>query len=333
MKELPQLYAPMLFTLNENEKIMESWRKNQFFLMLVKPFTYVYSNCFVIFDTNPDDGTGMLAPNFTRELPPPNGKKKFESEEQEERALWYAKTHIEYGFTPAKELFGKYKGQTAIICGSGPSLEKNSELLADRDLEKTKVIALNASLTQVADYADFYFLIDTDSKLHWYQEYYREYIKLICSPVANPGTRKYWTAKDTYIFDTHWTYDKAEISEAYKDCGMVQGVLLCTYSCLNMVYLMGFDRVILIGQDFSFPDESKRYITGAKKDKEPLAHKILTVKDIYGNDVQTYEYLIREKNAVKAGCKILEDNDIECYNCTEGGILDIDKINDLGDLI
>lgn len=229
------------------------------------------------------------------------------------------------------QLFGKFKGVPAIICGAGPSLEKQLPLLKkirDRALIFAGGSALNA-LGAAGLSPDFGGAIDPNPT---------QYERLIsCGNLDIPyfyrnrlfhpafelikGPRLYLTGTGGY--DVSNFYEQAfGIDEPFFDEGHNVVNFL-----IQIAYRLGCDPIVCIGVDLAFTN-GMVYAPGVVEDRsfdlnahlDPKQIETLAIKrtDVNGNEVETLWKWIAESTWI--GDFANEYSDVQVVNCTEGGI-------------
>ena len=228
-------------------------------------------------------------------------------------------------------LFGKFKNIPAIICGAGPSLEKNIHLLktlGNRALIFAGSSALNAL---AASEVDIHFgagidpnpaqeerlsqLSNVNFPFFYRNRIYPPALKLI------KGPKLYITGSGGY-----------DIAEWFEKQLNIQGTLIdegrnVINFCLEIAYALGCNPIITVGADLAYTGD-KKYAPGVignvllSKDAvlcaESAYDSTLMKKDIHGKPVQTLWKWVAESNWTADFAK--QHPEITLINATEGGL-------------
>lgn len=212
------------------------------------------------------------------------------------------------------------KGLPAIIVSAGPSLSKNI-----KELKKAKgksfIIATDSALRGLLDEGiipDAYATIDPLKPLNRFESQQIENIPLLCLESARYEVLE--NHKDKMIFSNNLFgygnlfYKMKKIDYQTHDSG--GSVATFAYTVAR---IMGFQTIILVGQDLAFTDET-RYYEKAKEwsDHDTLPQQMyVEVEDIHGKMVKTSKDL-----AIYIGWfeKQIENyQEVETIDATEGG--------------
>jgi hypothetical protein len=228
-------------------------------------------------------------------------------------------------------LFGKFKKVPAIVCGAGPSLEKNIHLLnalRTRALIFAGSSALNAL---AAAGVDIHFgagidpnraqeerlsqLSNVDFPFFYRNRIYPQALKLI------KGPKLYITGAGGY-----------DIAEWFEKQLNIQGELIdegrnVINFCLEIAYALGCNPIITVGADLAYTGD-KKYAPGVvgdvllSKDTVLCANSTydtpLMKNDIYGKPVQTLWKWVAESSWIADFAK--KHPEITLINATEGGL-------------
>lgn len=237
---------------------------------------------------------------------------------------------IEKSFQGEK-LFGKYKDVPAIICGSGPSLQKNFETL--RSLGKQALIISGGSALTALSFQGFLphltaafgpnILQKDRLKNHLAFETPFIYQNRLFYQVSWEihGPRLLINKPESYpIVD--WLEKKLEISEE----GSTKGGVSISNFCISLAKNLGCNPIIFVGYDMAYTNDSwyAEGIMSSKEEKKSKAptnlkwKEIIESKDIYGNPIQTTRNWIAESEWIENFSKI--NKDITIVNASEGGI-------------
>lgn len=205
----------------------------------------------------------------------------------------------------------------AIVVAAGPSLEKNVDLLKQAK-GKALIIVVDSAIKTVYSRGiqpDFVITIDALKPTHLFEVKGIEQAYLLADGGANtdvldmihPQNLVFYSSSSP-IWDRLFREEGTQIEEVY--CGGSVAI-----DALTMAIIMGFKRVILIGQDLALTGD-KQYADGEKLDKSPRPGEVV-VKDIYGNDIRTlqdYREFIRAIERLA-----YEHPQLEIIDATEGG--------------
>lgn len=231
----------------------------------------------------------------------------------------------------ANKLFGRFKGIPAIICGAGPSLNKNFsvlETLSDRALIFSGGSSLNA-LSSRSFIPHFGAGIDPNPPQYerlmtnfgyevpfFYRNrmYHRAFR-------AIHGPRLYLNGTGGYKV-SEWFEQKLEI----KDWIVDEGHNVINLS-IDVARKLGCDPIILVGMDLAYTG-MKSYASGVVANNEVKKESILNVKDlesgaflrkdVNGEDVYTLWKWVSEAQWIGNYAK--RHTDVKVLNATEGGI-------------
>lgn len=216
------------------------------------------------------------------------------------------------------DYIGKFPADMpAIVVAAGPSLEKNVDLLKQAN-GKALIIVVDSAIKTVYSRGikpDFVITIDSLKPTRLFEQEGIGDAYLLADGGANTDVFDTIHPKNLIFYSSSSpTWDRlfreegTQIQEVY--CGGSVAV-----DALTMAIIMGFKRVILIGQDLALTDD-KQYADGEKLDKKPRPGEVV-VKDIYGNDVRTlqdYREFIRAIERLA-----YENPEVEIIDATEGG--------------
>lgn len=228
-------------------------------------------------------------------------------------------------------LFGKFKNVPAIICGAGPSLEKNIHLLKSLG-NKAIIFAGSSALNALAaSGVDIHFgagidpnpaqeerlgqLPNVNFPFFYRNRIYPPALKLI------KGPKLYITGSGGY-----------EVAEWFERQLNIQGELIdegrnVINFCLEIAYALGCNPIITVGADLAYTGD-KKYAPGvignvllskeAVLCTESAYDSSLMKRDILGNPVQTLWKWVAESNWIADFGK--KHPEITLINATEGGL-------------
>lgn len=157
-----------------------------------------------------------------------------------------------------------YKGKTALCLSAGPSLRKNIEFIKE-NRNKFIIFAVNPTLRLLKEYnitPDFAVIIEANDVAHQLKNIDIENTYLITDAFSSNDILK-TKAKKTinYISDqnffNHWVKKCLGLKDILFSLGTV------SYTAFMSAFVMGFDKIILCGQDLAYQD-GKCYAKGSQ---------------------------------------------------------------------
>lgn len=231
----------------------------------------------------------------------------------------------------AKSLFGKFSGVPAIICGAGPSLDKNLpllETLGDRALIFAGGTALNA-VNSRGFLPHFGLGIDPNEQqltrlimnkayeipFFFRSRLFHDAFRLI------QGNPLYVTGSGGHDI-SDW-FEKELGIEGKKIC---EGFNVVNFS-LSLAHALGCNPIIFVGLDLAYTNR-RSYQSGVsshpthliKKDfrTKGTSEELLLINDIYGNPTYTLWKWVGESSWYSQFAH--EHPEVTLYNATEGGL-------------
>ncbi|MDF2949157.1 MAG: hypothetical protein K0R07_1184 [Sedimentibacter sp.] len=227
------------------------------------------------------------------------------------------------------EKFGSYKDKTAILVAAGPSLDEEIENLRYiKDNGLAYIFSVGSAINTLI-YNNIYphatSAIDPSAKNQVVFEMLKEKeiteIPLVFGSSAGyknlesyPGKKYHMiTSQDAIAIYYLKNEDGSEIN-------VVSDAPTVAAATLQLLYLLGFDKIILVGQNLGYRDK-KRYADGISyhniviTDKEE--EKAIWVKDVYGNDILTSNGFNSMRKQIESYIKLLPN--INVINATKGG--------------
>lgn len=208
----------------------------------------------------------------------------------------------------------------AIIVSAGPSLKKNiHELKKVRG--KAFLIATDSALNGMlleGIIPDAFVTLDAIKSLKRFENEEIKSIPLICTESARWEVLDKHTGKKIFVNNSFGFGDLflKELGITYQESFHGASVATFAYTIARM---MGFQTIILVGQDLAFTDNSRYYekakIEGCHDTLED--HLSVEVEDIYGGKVKTSKDLLIYKEWFEK--QIEDDKEIETIDATEGG--------------
>ena len=222
-----------------------------------------------------------------------------------------------------EELFGKFQNKPAIIVSAGPSLAKNVELLKDIK-NKALIICVGTALRVLLDKGIIPDLVITvDPHIYNYRHFENiefDNIPLVYYSCVNPNILNEHKG-EKFVFKFQDIYLGEVINNYMKDIEKLNSGGSVAHNALDLAIKMGADPIVFIGQDLAYTDD-KTHSKGTIYENNNLEDekenkKIVSVKDIYGNDIMTSEILY---NYLRWFENVIEHNNDRTYiDATEGG--------------
>lgn len=229
-------------------------------------------------------------------------------------------------------LFSQFKNIPAIICGAGPSLEKNGELLktlSDRALIFAGGTAMNAINAQgiiphfgvgidpnIYHYSRIIANLAFETPFFYRNRMYHNALKTI------HGDKLYITGAGGY-FISDWVEKKLGISDSRF---LSEGYNVINFS-LSIAQALGCNPLFFVGVDLAYsqnlsyaPGIFHHAIHDPKLDFQTKStrEELILKDDIYGNPIYTLWKWVQE--AMWFSQVAQDDPQLSLYNCTEGGI-------------
>lgn len=231
----------------------------------------------------------------------------------------------------ADELFGKFHNIPAIICGAGPSLEKNLSLLG-KLLNKALVFAGGSALNALSKRdiqphfgagidpnVPQYDRLSTNSSFETPFFYRNRLLHKAFNTIHGP--RLYVTGSGGYDISSFF-----EEGLGIKGTPIEEGHNVVNF-CLEIAHALGCNPIIFVGMDLAYTD-MKAYASGVIEDNRVEAADITTTQnidqaallktDIYGKPIYTLWKWIAEAEWIGDFAKAHPD--IRVINATEGGL-------------
>jgi hypothetical protein len=221
-------------------------------------------------------------------------------------------------------LFGKFSGIPAIICGAGPSLEKNRSLL--HDLQQRALIFSGGSATNALSSIGVqpHFCVGLDPNEAQIQRlssnlafeipfFYRSRLNHEAF-LKTHAPRLYLTGGGGYEIADYFEQQLGIEGQPFEE-----GRNVITFA-LEIAHLMGCSPILFVGLDLAYTSDklySRGVATAADETPEP-ADERLWRQDIFGKPVQTEWKWTAEAEWIGDWAK--EHPEALLLNCTEGGI-------------
>ena len=156
--------------------------------------------------------------------------------------------------TPLVHFKDVYKGKTAVIVSAGPTLDRNIEALK-KNRDKYILFTVGTALKTLISndiQPDFLCIIETYNSAKQVEGINLEKVNFITEPYSNPVLRNY-KYKNTYShisanapINRLWAEICGEEIDEYWTKGTV------SYTALNSARILGFSKIILVGQDLAY---------------------------------------------------------------------------------
>lgn len=148
-----------------------------------------------------------------------------------------------------------YKGKTAICLSAGPSLAENIEIIK-KNQDKFVIFALNPTIKLLAKHdiqPDFILYIETINNIAQFQYDIVKNSYLILEPYC------YWKtytlqSKGIFNYISENTFLNPWVLDCLKSKTNLQTMGTVSYMALMSAFIMGFEKIILIGQDLAYKD-------------------------------------------------------------------------------
>ncbi|WP_265444767.1 6-hydroxymethylpterin diphosphokinase MptE-like protein [Acetivibrio straminisolvens] len=223
-------------------------------------------------------------------------------------------------------LAGKFKGIPGILVSAGPSLEKNIHLL--KGLEDKCVIMAAGTAVRVMESFGLspHFMVGIDAgekegEIHSNvknKDIYFIYSNQVSTYSVNGYTGPKFVMNYPVDMYTAGFFDYADIKSDF----FLSGPSVAN-TCFDILFKMGCDPIIIIGQDMAFTfgsmyaGEAPGTVINDNEDIQKRGY--ILAKDIYGNEVYTTRPFLAIRNWFEGYFEKVRDK-IEIINATEGGL-------------
>jgi len=220
-----------------------------------------------------------------------------------------------------KDLKDKFKDKPGIVVATGPSLNKNIQLL--RGLENKAVIcAVDASVKVMKKHSlkphlvtSLERLIPTAKLFEGLSKEDVENVYLAATPVIHPQTYANFPGERIIVYRNFATFKWLDIEKGTLDIGP---------SAANMAFkvleFMGCNPIILIGQDLAFGEDDTTHAKGATYgEKEEVYHTKRQILEVEGNYVPKIKTTDTWYKFLKYYEKDIAGFKGQVINATEGG--------------
>lgn len=227
-------------------------------------------------------------------------------------------------------------GKTVVLVAAGPSLERDIETLK-KYRSRVDIACCDKAFGILLDHgikADYVSIADAGIPFRWIEKYIdqTEGVSLFAGCYCNPEWARAWKGKKYFYcnedsIDTQKIF-KPMIDKNGFDCRIipagsnVSNAMLCFINGSNNAGIqnyMGYDRVLLVGYDFSWSDEGNYYAFNNPIPKRYYMHH-RTLLDYKGNMANTSDNLLFSAKWLH---QYITAFGINAVNCSEAGLLDI----------
>lgn len=244
---------------------------------------------------------------------------------------------IEHGFQNVKYLLNNsfdfrnldyYKNKPAIIVATGPSLDKNIDVLKKYQ-DNALVLSAGTSLHKLLKYGvkpDIFSVLERPEKVYNYtirdiveEGEFPEGIVPILDGVVHP--KIYNNVNDNVIpvFRDTVTTEKWFVENIEDLVGLDTGLSVANLA-FQIAYLLQCSPIILVGQDLSFSPDGRRHSKDTKYDelgeRELKNHEVVEVTGYNGEKLKARKLWKQFKNWFEY---IIKKEDVCCIDATEGG--------------
>lgn len=276
---------------------------------------------------------------------------KFAWSEHEKNNYMINREYVKKG-KGIKELKGKYKKKPAFFISAGPSLNRALPFLSKLS-EMFYLIAVDTSLpvllkSQIKPH--FFVSVDPqDISFNHISNYLNENIPVILTPTANPKTVLHYSGEKYFVVQRTSEINKIELEELIREKGESKGGGSVSCIALDIMVQMGFDPIIFVGQDCSFPgnrlyadnsfeDEILINLLNEQNTMEMISRenikgkKEVTIEDKFGNKVISHQHLylyLRYLEQIVQNYKQVTFYNWLSLGARVEGVKDINSINEI----
>lgn len=220
-----------------------------------------------------------------------------------------------------KDLKDKFKDKPGIVVATGPSLNKNIQLL--RGLENKAVIcAVDASVKVMKKHSLKPHLVTSLERLTPTAKLFEglskedvENVYLAATPVIHPQTYANFPGERIIVYRNFATFKWLDIEKGTLDIGPSAGNM-----AFKVLEFMGCNPIILIGQDLAFGEDDTTHAKGATYgEKEEVYHTKRQILEVEGNFVPKIKTTDVWYKFLKYYEKDIAGFKGQVINATEGG--------------
>jgi len=214
----------------------------------------------------------------------------------------------------AKHLKNSFKDVPAIICGAGPSIEKNIDHLKQLT-DKALILAGGSALNVLSENKikpHFAASIDKEAPFQRFKKHKFFDVPFFYQNQMSAKNFSFLQKQKLLVGDNgeyqleKWLYNKIGIEIDTFDTGWTVATFL-----LSLAHFMGCNPIIFVGLDCSF--KNNRYAKGVKEGSEN--YTLIKAKDIYNQEIFTQKDWIEAANWIAEFAK-----DKEIYNANGEGL-------------
>lgn len=208
-----------------------------------------------------------------------------------------------------------YKGKTALILCAGPSLEENIDIIK-KNQDKFILFALNPTLKLLQKHQidpDFVIAIESTYIAKQFEgvdtkKYHFILEPSVCCSASKLETKKTFNYISKNNFFNNWVRECLSVTDDIKPAGTV------SHTAFSSAFLMGFEKIILIGQDLAYKDGSC-YSKGCQwSNLECIYDKNEKKYKIIANDFEKFTEVLRAHQQTYEEAKKEAQNHIEHLN-------------------
>ena len=221
-----------------------------------------------------------------------------------------------------------YKGKPAICVASGPSLDKNIDVLKENQ-HNALILAAGTSLHKLLNYGikpDIFSVLERPEKVYKYtikdlveEEKFPEDMVAILNGVVHPKIYNNINSDIIPIFRNNVHTENWFVENIDNLLGFDTGLSVANMT-FNIAKLLGCSPIIMVGQDLSFSPEGRKHSKDTKYDElgevEVKEHEIIELDGYDGGKVKSKKLWKQFKNWFEY---VIEEEKIKCIDATEGG--------------
>ena len=222
-----------------------------------------------------------------------------------------------------------YKNKPAICVASGPSLDKNIDILKKYQ-DNALVLSAGTSLHKLLNYGikpDIFSVLERPEKVYKYtikdiveDGVFPEDLVAILNGVVHSKIFNNITSDIIPIFRDNVHTEEWFVKNIKNLVGFDTGLSVANLT-FNIARLLGCSPIILVGQDLSFTPDGKRHAKDTKYDelgeRKLKNHEIVEVEGYNGEKLKARKLWKQFKNWFEYTIK---EEDIKCIDATEGGV-------------
>lgn len=219
------------------------------------------------------------------------------------------------------DLKDKFKGMPGIVVSTGPSLDKNIELLSGLE-NKAVICAADASVKVMKKYSLKPHLVTSLERLTPTAKLFEglskedvEDVYLAATPVIHPETYANFPGERIIVYRNFATFKWLEIEKGILDIGPSAGNM-----AFKVLEYLGCNPIILIGQDLAFGEDETTHAKGSTYgEKDEVYHTKRQILEVEGNFVPKIKTTDTWYKFLKYYEKDVAEFNGLVVNATEGG--------------